>query len=162
MGHGHSHDSGAGHGHSHGGGHGHSHGAGGACDAPASPSPSAGGAALAADLGDGRTAFLWAALGGPGGSVLHIGLAGCAAREADVEADVSDWAGTRVLQFVPAPRDARPPGEGAGACTRFTAKAARMSAAAGPLKITAPLVVDGAAVVATFVDFFPARHAVAP
>lgn len=160
MGHGHSHE--AGHGHSHGAaGHGHSHDAGGACAASASPPPT-GGPALAADLGEGRTAYLWAALGGAGGSALHIALAGCAAREADVEADVSDWAGTRVLMFAPAPRDARPPGEGAGACTRFAAKAARMSAAAGPLKITAPLVVDGETVVATFPDFYPARHTAAP
>jgi DNA-binding protein YbaB len=37
---------------------------------------------------------------------------------------------------------------GAGACTRWSAKAARMSAEAGPLKVTATFTIDGAPAVA--------------
>ena len=159
MGHGPSHAAGA-HGHSHGGddAHGHAHGDDGAC--AAGGGGAAGGPPAPAPLPGGGAAQLWAVLGAGGaGSELHLSLPlGTCAREAALAVEVADWAGARDLAFQPLPRPARPAGEGAGACTRWSAKAARMSAAAGPLKVTATFTIDGAPVVAVFDDFYPARH----
>ena len=150
MGHGHSHDA---HGHSHGGGdHGHSHGGDGACSTEAAQS-----GPLQASLGGGRSARAWATFG-PSGGVLHLALIGCVATEARSEFEVSDWSGSRPLTFQPLQREARPAGEGAGACTRCSAAASRMSVEAGPLTLSGTLRIDGADVPLRFEDFFPARH----
>jgi len=150
MGHGHSHGA---HGHSHGGGeaHAHAHGAGG-CAAAAGPPAAARAAGVEAE------ARLWAVLAPAGGGELHLSLpAGTPAREAALAVEVADWQGARELDFQPLPRAARPAGEGAGACSRWSARAARMAAAAGPLKVTAVVSIGGAPATFVFNDFFPAR-----
>ena len=145
MGHGHSHDA---HGHSHGDGHGHSHGSDASCTT---------GGPLEVDLGGGHLARTWATFG-PAGGVLHLALVGCVAKEQPIEFEVGDWSGSRTLKFEPLQRDSRPPGEGAGACTRWSAAASRMSIEAGPLTLSGTLRIDGVDVPLRMEGFYPAKH----